>query len=142
MFILKKEKNSLDNNLIIKKAMISMNTHNLASSSGKSGEGKGFLVYGTIDDIPYIYVVISFEHTNDIYEPDEPVISESDIEDSWHEGIVFLEDLGFYLDDIDIVSIKEDFNIFKELNSKRESGYISGVSDKETNEIIDFLASF
>ena len=142
MFILNKEKSSLDKSLLVKRAMVSMNTHNLASSTGKSGEGKGFLIYGTIDDIPYVYVVISFEHTNDIYEPDELIVSQGDIDDAWQDGIVFLEDLGFYLDDIDIVSVREDFKIFEEKENKTSGGYVFGVGDKETDEIIDFLASF
>ncbi len=143
MFILSGSKKSLDNNLLVNKAMMSMNTHNLASSTGKSGEGTGFLVSGTIDDIPYVFVVISFKHINDVYESDELIMNENDVSNIWHEGIIFLEDLGFYLDDVDEVSVKEDFNIFKELTPGSDSGFTGAVySDEESDEIIDFLTSF
>jgi hypothetical protein len=143
MFILSESKKSLDTNLLVNKAMMSMNTHNLASSTGQSGEGTGFLVSGTIDGIPYVFVVISFSHINDIYESDELIMNENDVSNIWHEGIVFLEDLGFYLDDVDEVSVKEDFNIFKELSQTSDSKLGStAYSDKESDEIIDFLTSF
>ena len=143
MFILSESKKSLDTNLLVNKAMMSMNTHNLASSTGQSGEGTGFLVSGTIDGIPYVFVVISFSHINDIYESDELIMNENDVSNIWHEGIVFLEDLGFYLDDVDEVSVKEDFNIFKELSQTSDSKLVStAYSDKESDEIINFLTSF
>jgi hypothetical protein len=140
MFVIS-EKKSLDSNLIIKKAMVSMNTNNLASSTGQSGEGKSFLIFGTIDDVPYIYVVIAFSHINDIYEPEDIIVSKEDIEKLWWEGIDFLENLGFYLDDSDIVSIKEDFNLFEEKqNDMKITTAVYG--DEETNEIIDYLIAY
>jgi len=143
MFILSENKKSLDPNLLIDRAMMSMNSHNLASSTGQSGEGKSFLVSGTIDDVPYVFVVISFSHINDIYESEELIMNDNDVTDTWHEAIVFLEELGFYLDDIDGVSVKEDFNIFKELSGGTASSAGHAIySDEDSNEIINFLTSF
>ncbi len=143
MFILSESKKSLDTNLLVNKAMMSMNAHNLASSTGQSGEGTGFLVYGIIDDIPYVFIIISFKHINDIYESDELIMNENDVSNIWHEGIVFLEELGFYLDDVDEVSVKEDFNIFKELSGTLASKTTNTIySDEESDEIINFLTSF
>ena len=143
MFILNENKKSLDPNFIINKAMISMNSHNLASSTGQSGEAKGILVTGTIDDVPYVFVLITFNYINDVYESDELLMSEDDAYSIWHEGIVFLEELGFYLDDIDIVSVKEDTSIFKDLSGKSESKVSGAVySDEESDEVINFLTSF
>lgn len=143
MFILSETKKSLDTNLLVNKAMMSMNTHNLASSTGQAGEGTSFLLSGTIDDIPYIFVIISFKHVNDVYESDELIMNENDVSNIWHEGIVFLEDLGFYLDDVDEVSVKEDFNIFNELSSSSTLKTTNTIySDEESDEIINFLTSF
>ena len=142
MFILNENKKSLDPNFLVNKAMISMNSHNLASSTGQSGEAKGILVLGTLDDVPYIFVVITFSYINDIYESDALLMNEDDIGSSWHEGIVFLEELGFYLDDIDIVSIKEDTTIFTDLVGVGSKVSNAVFSDEESDEVIDFLTSF
>jgi len=142
MFILSESKKSLDSNFLVNKAMISMNSHNLASSTGQSGEAKGILVLGTIDDVPYIFVIITFSYINDVYESDALLMNEDDISSSWHEGIVFLEELGFYLDDIDIVSIKEDTTIFTDLVGVGAKISGAAYNDKESDEIIDFLSSF
>ncbi len=142
MFILNENKKNLDKNIRINKAMVSMNTHNLASSSGKSGDGKGFLILGELNEVPCIYVVISFEHTNDVYEPEDIFSSEKDIHDTWQKAIVFLENLGFYLDDIDVVSVREDFRLFelKDVIEQKDSKVF--YNDKETNAIIDYLVSY
>jgi hypothetical protein len=143
MFILSESKKSLDPNLVINRAMLSMNTHNLASSTGQSGEGKSFLVSGDIDGVPYLFIVISFNHVNDIYETDELIMNEEDIDNIWHEGIVFLEEIGFYLDDVDIVSVKEDFNIFKNLGGSLDEKTSNAIhSDEESDEIINYFTSF
>ena len=142
MFILSESKKSLDDNFLVNKAMISMNSHNLASSTGQSGEAKGILIMGTLDDIPYVFVVITFSYINDIYQSDALLMNEDDINTNWHEGIVFLEELGFYLDDIDIVSVKEDTEIFTDLSGSASVGSGAIHSDEESNEIINFLTSF
>jgi len=139
MFLINKEIQKIDKDFHIVQGLTSLNAQQLSSSKNSSEEATSFLIGGHQDHIPYIYAVLAFEGFNDIYVSDEIIIDSSDMPKVWQEGIDFLEDMGFMLDELDEVSLKDTqaFNL-DIAGSVRSNGLT-----KENNEnIISYLSSF
>ena len=140
MFLLEKDIKKLEKKFVIVQGLSSLNGQNISSSNGVSEEAMAFLVAGHEDEVPNIYAAIIFDGFNDIYISDEIIIGPNDIKKVWQEGIDFLEDMGFLLDELDEVSLKET-QLFN-LQSNSLKGKETGLSKENYENIIDYLSSF
>ena len=140
MFLLEKEIKKIDMDFVVIQGLSSLNGQNVSSSRGNTEEVTAFLIGGHKDKVPAIYAILTFDGFNDIYVSDNIIISQHDMKKVWQEGIDFLEDMGFMLDELDEVSLK-DTQIFN-LKSNSKKIAEKGLTKENYENIIDYLSSF